>query len=47
MLFSKELIQKDFSDFEIIQLEEIQVELTEGSLHNGRGSVIRFFGRKK
>ena len=35
------------SDFEIIQLEEIQVELAEGSLQNREGSVIRFIGRKK
>ena len=47
MLFSKESIQKDFSDFEIIQLEEKQVELKEGNFHNGIGSVIRFIGRKK
>ena len=46
MLFSKESIQKDFPDFEIIQLEEIEVELTEGEFHNGIGSVIRFIGRK-
>jgi len=47
MLFSKESIQKDFPDFEIIQLEEIEVELTEGKFHKGIGSVIRFIGRKK
>lgn len=47
MLFSKESIQKDFSDFEIIQLEEKQVKLKEGNFHNGMGSVIRFIGRKK
>lgn len=46
MLFSKESIQKDFPDFEIIQLEEIKVALTEGKFHNGIGSVIRFIGRK-
>ena len=47
MLFSKESIQNDFPDFEIIQLEEKQVELNEGTFHNGIGSVIRFIGRKK
>ncbi|MFC2110118.1 class I SAM-dependent methyltransferase [Bacteroidota bacterium] len=47
MLFSKEAIQKDFSDFEIIQLEEINVELKEGKYHNGTGSVIRFIGIKR
>ena len=47
MLFSKESIQKDFPDFEIILLEETQVNLKEGNFHNGIGSVIRFIGRKK
>ncbi len=47
MLFSTESIHKDFLDFEIIQLEEKQVELKEGDFHNGIGSVIRFIGRKK
>ncbi|MEZ5009547.1 MAG: class I SAM-dependent methyltransferase [Chitinophagales bacterium] len=47
MLFSKDSIQKDFPDFEIIQLEETEVELQEGKYHNGIGSVIRFIGQKK
>lgn len=47
MLFSKASIQKDFPDFEIIQLEETEVELQEGKYHNGIGSVIRFIGKKK
>lgn len=47
MLFSKEAIRNDFPDFEILQLEEIEVELIEGKYHNGTGSVIRFVGRKK
>ncbi len=47
MLFSKESIQEDFPDFEIIQLEEVKVELAEGDFHNGTGSLIRFIGRKK
>jgi 2-polyprenyl-3-methyl-5-hydroxy-6-metoxy-1,4-benzoquinol methylase len=47
MLFSIEEIQNDFSDFEIIELKETEVELKEGLYHNGKGSVIRFVGRKK
>ena len=46
MLFSSEEIQKDFSEFEIILLEEKEVELKEGKFHNGRGKVIRFIGKK-
>lgn len=46
MLFSKESIAHDFSDFEIINLEEVEIELHEGSFHNGTAKVIRFIGRK-
>ncbi|MBS1534794.1 MAG: class I SAM-dependent methyltransferase [Bacteroidetes bacterium] len=46
-LFSIEEIQEDFSDYEVILLEEKEIELSEGLYHNGLGSVIRFVGRKK
>lgn len=46
-LFSTEEIQADFSNYEIITLEEKEIELNEGLFHNGKGSVIRFIGRKK
>ena len=46
MLFSEEEISKDFGEFEILELHEANVELREGKLHNGFGSVIRFIGRK-
>jgi len=46
-LFSTEEIKADFPDYEIIQLEETEIELNEGLFHNGKGSVIRFFGKKK
>lgn len=47
MLFSIEEIQSDFPDYEIIELVEKEIELNEGLFHNGKGSVIRFIGRKK
>jgi len=47
MLFSMEEIKADFGDYEIIVLEEKEIELNEGLFHNGLGSVIRFVGRKK
>lgn len=47
MLFSKESIKEDFPDFEIIRLEEVEIELNEGIYHNGIGKVIQFIGRKK
>ncbi|GAA3777699.1 class I SAM-dependent methyltransferase [Flavobacterium ginsengiterrae] len=45
-LFSIEEIKADFPDYEIIELEEKEIELNEGLFHNGTGSVIRFVGRK-
>lgn len=47
MLFSMDELKSDFVNYEIIELVEEEVELSEGSFHNGKGSVIRFFGRKK
>jgi 2-polyprenyl-3-methyl-5-hydroxy-6-metoxy-1,4-benzoquinol methylase len=47
MLFSIDEIKSDFDNYEIIELEEKEIELKEGSFHNGQGSVIRFTGRKK
>lgn len=47
MLFSIEEIQSDFPDYEIIELVEQEIELNEGLFHNGKGSAIRFVGRKK
>ncbi|CAM3423348.1 class I SAM-dependent methyltransferase [Flavobacterium chungbukense] len=46
-LFSIEEIKADFPNYEIIELEEKEIELNEGLFHNGTGSVIRFVGRKK
>lgn len=47
MLFSFEELQSDFAKYEIIELVEKEIELSEGLFHNGKGSVIRFVGRKK
>lgn len=46
MLYTKEMIQDDFSDFKPIELIETEIELSEGSGHNGTGKVIRFVGKK-
>ena len=46
-LFSIDEIKSDFANYEIIELIEQEIELHEGLFHNGRGSVIRFVGRKK
>ncbi len=46
-LFSIEEIKLDFSNYEVVELEEKEIELNEGLFHNGKGSVIRFVGRKE
>lgn len=46
-LFSIDELKSDFANYEIIALEEKEIELNEGLFHNGIGSVIRFVGRKK
>ena len=46
-LFSTDEINADFTNYEIIELVEKEIELNEGLFHNGQGSVIRFTGRKK
>ncbi len=46
-LFSIDEIKLDFPNYEIIELAEKEIELSEGIYHNGRGSVIRFIGQKK
>ncbi|MCD1117805.1 class I SAM-dependent methyltransferase [Chryseobacterium turcicum] len=46
-LFSIEEIKSDFPEYDIIELEEKEIELQEGVFHNGTGSVIRFLGKKK
>ncbi|RAR70670.1 class I SAM-dependent methyltransferase [Flavobacterium aciduliphilum] len=46
-LFSIDEIKSDFPNFEFVELEEQEIELSEGLYHNGIGSVIRFIGRKR
>lgn len=47
LLFSKEMVLRDFKDFEIVSLEQDEVDLNEGNYHIGKGNVIRFVGIKK
>ena len=46
-LFSIEEIKVDFPNYDFEELKETEIELNEGLFHNGKGSVIRFVGRKK
>jgi len=47
LLYSIEELKEDFKDFDFTYIEEKQVELTEGSFHNGKAWVIRFIAEKK
>lgn len=47
VLFSMDELRTDFKNYEVLELEETEIELKEGVYHNGIGSVIRFVGRKK
>jgi 2-polyprenyl-3-methyl-5-hydroxy-6-metoxy-1,4-benzoquinol methylase len=46
-LFSEDEIRADFDNYDFLELKETEVNLNEGLFHNGKGSVIRFVGRKK
>jgi SAM-dependent methyltransferase len=47
MLFSMASIRADFNELEVLELEEKEVELTEGPYHQGMSSVVHFVGRKQ
>jgi hypothetical protein len=46
-LFSTEEIASDFPNYDVVELAEREIGLSEGLFHNGTGSVIRFFGKKR
>ncbi len=46
MLFSLEEIKMVFKNYEVMELAEAEVELSEGKFHEGKGMVIRFCGKK-
>lgn len=46
VLYSTDEIAAYFSGFEVAELEEKEIMLSEGLYHNGRGAVVRFTGRK-
>ena len=46
-LFSIDEIKSDFANYDFKELEETNIELTEGLYHNGQGSVIRFVAQKR
>lgn len=46
MLYAIEEMENDFSNYEIVVIEEVETDLNEGNFHVGTGSVVRFVGRK-
>jgi len=46
MLFTKKMMEEDFSTFETIEISEEVIRLSEGELHQGKSAVIRYMGRK-
>lgn len=46
MLFSEQELKDCFADFEIIEINEEELELWEGTHHGGMSAVMRFVGRK-
>lgn len=47
MLFSEEEIKEEFKNIEFDFLKTEIIELNEGPFHQGKGSVVRFIGKKK
>ena len=46
MLFSIDDFNNNFPDFEVFELQQQEIELSEGLFHKGKASVIRFVGKK-
>jgi cyclopropane fatty-acyl-phospholipid synthase-like methyltransferase len=47
LLYTAEILRKDFDGAEILQLEEKEVQLTEGRLHSGPAAVVLAVFRRK
>lgn len=45
MLYTKEQIENDFKDLDILYIEEREIDLNEGRFHSGKSSVIRLIAK--
>lgn len=45
-LYSKKILEEDFSNLRIEYLKELEYTLNEGDFHQGKGSVIQLIGHK-
>lgn len=46
MLYSKSMLEEDFSTLNVEYIEELNVEINEGEYHKGKASVIRLIAKK-
>lgn len=46
-LYTEDLLRREFSAFDILELRQYEAELDEGSRHRGMSAVIDFVGRKR
>jgi SAM-dependent methyltransferase len=46
MLYTKDMLNADFSALQIDYIEDVEIELSEGDFHKGRAEVIRLIATK-
>ena len=46
MLYTKDMLNADFSKLRIDYIEDVEIELCEGDFHNGKANVIRLIATK-
>jgi 2-polyprenyl-3-methyl-5-hydroxy-6-metoxy-1,4-benzoquinol methylase len=47
LLYTADIVRKDFQDLDEVYLEEMKTELNEGKYHVGPAHIIRYIGRKQ
>lgn len=47
LLYTTEILQKDFTGAEVLELLEVEIDLDEGRLHRGRAAVVHGVFRKQ
>jgi 2-polyprenyl-3-methyl-5-hydroxy-6-metoxy-1,4-benzoquinol methylase len=47
LLYTQEILCRDFASAEVIELAETEADLAEGKMHSGRSAVVRAVFRKK
>jgi cyclopropane fatty-acyl-phospholipid synthase-like methyltransferase len=47
LLYTAEILRKDFTETEVLELQEVEVDLDEGRMHRGRAAVVHGVFRKR